>query len=321
MLRISRLAPLLAVLALTACGGHTSSHHVTPTPAACAHGYATPYGCQAHSSTFGLPPKNAPKPKLTLTRTLEQFDSVNLSQIPSSAAAVAGYTSGLFPTFSRLVGLFPHAHLISVAVNAGHIARCLDIEPGDAVPSQAASWVTTAIHFGVYHPCLWENASELPAVLANLNAAHIARSSYLIWLADWTFHPGLVSGSDCTQWTDHAFSRNLDESTCAVGFYAGKPKPRPKPKPKPARVICFGAHSTPNSKACKPIVSLYQKRSRAAISTIYALNRVGSDLKANHCVKPYRRGVCVKDGRSVRVLTLRKAWFESHALSLHKQYS
>lgn len=321
MFRTLRLAPLLAVLALAGCGGHPSSKHVTPTPASCAHGYLTAYGCAAHSPTFGLPPKNAPKPRLTATRTVEQFDSVNLSQIPSNPAAVAGYTSGTWPTWFQLAALFPHAQRVSVAVNTSHIAKCLDIEPGDAVPSQAPGWVLAAEHAGVYRPCLYENASELPAVLANLSAARIPRSSVLIWLADWTFRPGLVSGSDCTQWTDHAFGRNLDESTCAVGFYTGKPKPRPKPKPKPAKVVCFGARSTPSSKACKPIVALYNRRSSAVIKTIYALNRVNQGLAANHCVRPYRRGSCVRGGRTVRVLTQREAWFKSHALSLRKQYS
>jgi hypothetical protein len=326
MLRFSRLVPLLAVLALAGCGG--GHHTTTPTPAACAHGYQTAYGCSAHSPTFGLPPKGLTLPRpVTGVRTVEQFDSVTLGEIPSNASAVAGYTSGSWPTFVHLAALWPHAHRVSVAVNAGHIAKCLDIEPGDATPSQAAAWVAAAIHFGVFRPCLYENAATLPAVLANLHAAGIARSSVLLWVADWTFHPGLIAGADCVQWSDHALGRNLDESTCAVGFYAGKPrpkpkpKPRPKPQPKPARVLCFGKHGTPKSKACKPVVALYAKRVRAEAASSKALRRVHADLKAHKCHTPYKRTVCRADGRTVRVLSQRVRWFTSHAAALRKQYS
>ena len=68
------------------------------------------------------------------------FDSIDLSQIPATAPAVAGYVDGRWPTFARLPGMFPHAHLLSVAVTAAGDADCLDIETGDATPADAAGW-------------------------------------------------------------------------------------------------------------------------------------------------------------------------------------
>jgi hypothetical protein len=241
--RLSRLAPLLAALA--GCGGGTSSHHATTTqkltPGPTCPGYVTAYGCAAHSPSFGLPPKGFPK--LTAPSSVpsrEMFDSVVVSTVPANPSAVAGYLSGNWPTFGPLVRAFPRAYHVPVAIRAlpvypslaGRMV-CLDVEPGDATPSEAGAWVRGEIHIGV-KPCVYSNLSTMPAVRGSITAAGVARSSYFLWVADWTFHPGLIAGFDAVQWTDHALGRNLDESTVSLAFLGIHPAPKPKPLP-----VCF----------------------------------------------------------------------------------
>lgn len=235
-------AALVTAAALAGCGSHhaTTTVHRAPGPGACA-GYVTAYGCQAHSPTFGLPPKSAPKltaPSSVPTR--EQFDSVNLSVIPARPAAVAGYLSGNWPTYMLLAHAFPSAVRIPVAIRAlpvypSLVGRmvCLDIEPGDATASEAGAWDRGELRLGV-KPCDYANLSTMPQVRASIAAAGVKRSQVFEWDADWTFTPHLDAGYDATQWTDHALGRNLDESTATLAFLGLRPAPKPKPLP-----VCF----------------------------------------------------------------------------------
>jgi hypothetical protein len=144
-------ATLVAALLLVACGG--SSHRAVTTkhqagPLICKGGFVTQYGCSAHSPSFGVPPKGAPK--LTAPSnvpTIEMFDAVSVSAIPHGPRAVAGYLSGSWPTWFSLKADFPSAFRVPVAIRdtpvypslVGHMA-CMDVEPGDAVPSEAGPW-------------------------------------------------------------------------------------------------------------------------------------------------------------------------------------
>jgi hypothetical protein len=148
---------------------------------------------------------------------------VTVSQIPADAEAVAGYTSGLFPTWSLLVQAFPNAKRLSIAVNAEQDADCLDIENGDARPDQAAAWHARQRARGVLRPCLYADTSTMPAVVSALTAAGIGRNSYRLWTAHFTDVPHIEAGSDATQWTDHALGRNLDSSLCVPSFFDEAP--------------------------------------------------------------------------------------------------
>jgi hypothetical protein len=81
-------------------------------------------------------------------------------------------------------------------------ASALDVEPGDATPTLAASW---AQHRLQAHPTelarIYTMLSEWPAVkaaVANLPAK--MRSHVRYWIADPTGYPHLVPGSSATQW-------------------------------------------------------------------------------------------------------------------------
>lgn len=152
--------------------------------------------------------------------TITLYDSVDVSQIPRTAEAVAGYTSGNWPTFPVLAQRFPNAHRLSIAVNASEDADCLDVETGDATPAEAPDWYRRQKARGLAKPVFYANTSTMPAVIAALTAAGIYRSWYRVWSAHYTGVPHIEPGSDATQWWDKALGRNLDISWCRDDFFA-----------------------------------------------------------------------------------------------------
>lgn len=154
------------------------------------------------------------------------FDSITLDAIPAHAQAVAGYTSGNWPTYNEVVRRWPHAQHLSIAVSASHDAECLDIESGDAVPAQAPAWFHRQRARGVAKPALYASLSVASNVIAECSKAGIKREEYRLWTAHYTGAPhlcgpseGLSSHADATQWTDRALGRNLDESLCNDAFF------------------------------------------------------------------------------------------------------
>lgn len=165
--------------------------------------------------------------------TLTMFDSIDLSQIPKDAEAVAGYTSGRWPTFNEIPARFPHAHHLSIAVTAEHDADCLDIEAGDARPDQAALWVRRQDARGIRKPVVYCSVSQANTLVGLLAASGVPRNHYRLWTAHYTGKPhlcsqlcfaGLKTVADATQYTDKALGRNLDASLVSDGFFTA-PKP------------------------------------------------------------------------------------------------
>jgi hypothetical protein len=179
---------------------------------------------------------------------ITMYDSIDLSQIPADAAAVAGYVGGNWPTFAKLAGQFPHAHRLSIAVNAGEDAACLDIEQGDATVDQAAAWVKRQqAHGGVARPVLYTSLSQAAAVLDALADAGIARADVRLWTAHYTGAPHRCTGAcgsgfsdtaDATQYTNQALNKNLDASLVADTFFpAAAPTHSPPPAgPEPSHI-------------------------------------------------------------------------------------
>lgn len=156
------------------------------------------------------------------------YDSVTLGEIPANAEAVAGYTSGHWPTFPDVVTRWPKAKHLSIAVNAEHDADCLDIEPGDATPDQAPAWVRRQVLRGVKKPVVYSSVSQMPTVLSVLKASGIDRSQVRVWTAHYTFREhrcdkacgfGFNTTSDATQYTDKALGKNLDASLISDSFF------------------------------------------------------------------------------------------------------
>lgn len=159
------------------------------------------------------------------------YDSTDISTIPKDAPAVAGYTGGQWPTFHSLLTAFPNATRFSIAVAASEDADALDIESGDATPSQAPAWVHRQIERmnPPEKPTVYAAVSQMNEVYSALNTAGISRSAYKIWTAhtgtgDHLCGPGTCEipngySADATQWTWEALGRTLDQSVLIKGFF------------------------------------------------------------------------------------------------------
>jgi hypothetical protein len=101
-------------------------------------------------------------------------------------AMVAGYLDGAYAWSDADWALFPHANkveiTISASVNAGDV---LDVENGDAKPSQAAGWIAMRKAAGYYRPTIYCSRSVIPAVRAG-TGKYVLGKDYDIWVADYT---------------------------------------------------------------------------------------------------------------------------------------
>ncbi len=155
----------------------------------------------------------------------KMFDSVTVSNIPADAPAVAAYKDGAYANVDEARKRFPHARIVSIAVFASHVGEALDIETGDASPSQAAAWVKRQQKRGVKRPIVYANLSTMPVVLKALRAAGISRTDVRVWTAHYTGRPhlcgkgcGLGTTADATQWSTNS---RYDESLCSPRFWRG----------------------------------------------------------------------------------------------------
>jgi len=158
------------------------------------------------------------------------YDAITVSALPGGADAYAGYVQGKWPTFAALKQRFGggHAHLLSIAVFASGNADCLDIEHGDATNAQAPAWVKRQLA-GAGRPCLYTSASNMDALVTELNSAGISRAEIRLWSAHYGQGKHICGPGTCgltrhscdgTQWTDSALGRSLDESVLLSNFFS-----------------------------------------------------------------------------------------------------
>jgi hypothetical protein len=153
---------------------------------------------------------------------ITMYDSTNVEAIPLDAKAVAGYVDGRFANYNALVVRFPHAYHLSIAVFASHDADCLDIENGDASPSDAPAWVRRQHGHGQSRPVVYANASTMPSVIAALTADDIQRHEYRVWTAHYTQKAHIEPGSDATQYYNDE-ATDIDISLCLDTFFVVSP--------------------------------------------------------------------------------------------------
>jgi peptidoglycan hydrolase-like protein with peptidoglycan-binding domain len=174
------------------------------------------------------------------------YDSIDPAQIPAGATAAAGYVDGEWADFDAIKARFPDANVLSIAVFPADDADCLDIETGDATPSDAAAWYERQRGRGVARPCLYADASTMASkIIPILQAAGgMDRASVRLWSAHYTYERHICGPSSCgatsidmdgTQFTDAAAGAagDLDESLLLASFFDGQPAPTPAPVPSP----------------------------------------------------------------------------------------
>lgn len=270
-------------------------------PAAAQNVYHTALGVSAHPASWEQLSFTADV--ASASDTVAMFDSVDVATVPADAPAVAGYTAGRWPTYGSLVAKFPKAAHISIAIGARYHADCLDVEPGDAVPSEVPAWVRADIAAGFHKPCVYSSTSEFASQIRPLlAAAGISRSQVWEWAAHYTYVPHIEPGFDATQWTDRALGRNLDESMVTRAFYSYF-----APNAVPTRVHCYGPQARVKLAKCQKVRAEVRKWSKARDATVRALNSNGCStvtLKDQSVVATLRQTpVC-------KTLSQRAEWFQ-----------
>jgi len=110
------------------------------------------------------------------------YDSVTAADIPVDAPAVAGYADGRYEWTRADWNRFPTTLRLDITVLGG-VADVLDVETGDATPSQAVDWVRTMRQHGYPYPGVYCNSNLWPTVKATFTAHQVDQPWY--WIADY----------------------------------------------------------------------------------------------------------------------------------------
>lgn len=181
---------------------------------------------------------------------ITMYDSTSVEDLPTDAAAYAGYVDGSWPTFGPLRARFPGAELLSITALGGTApADCVDSEPGDVPAPHVPGWVRSRLAAGVARPVVYCSKDALPAVLAALGAAGITRGQVRLWTAHYDAGEHLCSPTACgaaatadgTQWTDHGPNgEHYDISILVDDFFQEVPVTQPAPHPMSMIAVAIG---------------------------------------------------------------------------------
>lgn len=141
------------------------------------------------------------------------YDAINLRKLPPGGDLYAGYVGGAWPTFSQLGALFPHAVLVSIAVNATENAMVLDVEAGDAVPADGPMWALRQRVLGGT-PTIYCSSAVWPEVVAEFTRLHVALP--LWWEAHYDGVAALTPGSIAKQ-----YATGLYDTSVVADYWPG----------------------------------------------------------------------------------------------------
>ena len=130
----------------------------------------------------------------------EFYDSTTPSQIPAGQHEVATYADGAFAVSPSQVS---GKQVLWIDTNGTDpSANVLDVEPGDATPAQAATWVQQR---ETAHPgqlaVIYTMRSDWAAAQQAISALpHAMQANVRWWIADPTGTPHILPGATATQW-------------------------------------------------------------------------------------------------------------------------
>jgi len=170
--------------------------HATPAqPATPAPSPSATASTAANSSNGQSGPQQPPTP-----RRFTFYDSVTPSAIPRGQIA-ATYATGPFAVQRSQVAGRPQVLWIDTN-GSDPRADVLDVEPGDATPSEAATWAYQKLKAEPGSlACIYTMLSQWQATQAAINTLPSWMHSHIRWwIADPTGHRHIVPGADATQW-------------------------------------------------------------------------------------------------------------------------
>lgn len=168
---------------------------------------SSPAPAPSHSPAAG----NSGQP----TTPFEIYDSVTPGAIPAGYQ-IATYATGKFTVPASEVSDPGHVLWIDTqGTDPG--ADALDVEPGDATPAMAATWVQQKLDATPNAVAIvYTMESEWPSVQAAVSALPSWMQSHIRWwIADPTGVPHIVPGSSATQWY---WGPSYDISTALPNF-------------------------------------------------------------------------------------------------------
>lgn len=117
-------------------------------------------------------------------------DSVVGSYVQRGLAAYGAYYDGPYPDIQAMVNwVGPSPVIVGISPYGSNGARCIDIEPGDAVPQDAPPFFHNSNHTGGQKasgkPIVYCTASDAQLVLDYMADAGIARGDWYLWSAHW----------------------------------------------------------------------------------------------------------------------------------------
>lgn len=166
--------------------------------------------------------------------TLTMLDSDLAADIPTSAAAVAGYGDGEEGTWSAQDwARFPAAKKLVIVRKYVDAGDCLDIEKAAASIAQARGWVTARQAAGLGRPWLYISVSQFAALQAAVEDLTVG-----FWVASWTGQPHEIPGADAVQYASPSVgSPGHYDLSHVTGTFPGDPLPVPAaPAPAPQGV-------------------------------------------------------------------------------------
>ncbi len=200
-----------------------SSAHVTTTPVAhSATGAAAP-AAPATAPAQPAAPAAAPAQQAQQQQPQTQaasapyqiYDSTTPSAIPAGQQA-AVYSDGAYAASPAQVA--GHPGTLWIDTNGSNPkANALDVEPGDATPTQAGQWVAQKLTSTPNQVAIvYTMRSDWPAVQAAVGQLPQWMQSHVRWwIADPTGTPHMVPGANATQWY---WGPNYDITTANPGF-------------------------------------------------------------------------------------------------------
>ena len=188
------------------------------------------------------------------------YDSTDPSMIPTDAAIVAGYTTGLYAWDSAGWARFPTAQKVTITVTPAALAKVLDVETFNATPESAPGWATKVRATGVA-PCVYCSRYLQPQVQTAFSQAGVAEPDW--WIADWTGSPHLLEGTVATQYANPPTSGGVYDLSETDGAWPASTATSPPPPPggeypdsmqsRTTKVIMVGGHGW-----CASPVPVYQ---------------------------------------------------------------
>lgn len=142
------------------------------------------------------------------------YDSTNAADVPIDTDIVCGYINGSFKWSDADWARFPGKPQVRISVNAQtDDGNCLDVESGDAYPTEAPMWVKMRRAAGV-DPTCYVNLQNWQLVKDAFAAYQIPEPHY--WLAHYDNVATIPDGCVAKQYANEPLTGgHYDASVCA----------------------------------------------------------------------------------------------------------